>query len=68
MFKSVFNKGLAVPFIIDSEGETEKVCLDVLLYLWIEGVLRGVGVLSHEGLDLNVELADTVGSGYVKGL
>jgi len=25
-------------------------------------------VLSHEGLDLNVELTDTVGSGYVKVL
>ena len=68
MFKSVFNKGLTVPLIVDGEGEAEQVCLDVLLYLWIEGILGGVGMLSHEGLDLNVELADTVGSGNIKVL
>ena len=64
----IFNKGLAIPFIVDGEGEAEQVCLDVLLYLWIEWILGGVGMLSHEGLDLNVELTDTVGSGYVKVL
>ena len=59
---------VAVPLIVDGEGEAEKVCFDVLLYLRIEGVLGGIGVLSHEGLDLNVELADTVGSGNIKVL
>ena len=68
MFKSVFNKGLAVPLVVDGEGEAEQVCFDVLLNLRIEGILGGVGVTGHEGLDLNVELANTVGSGYVKGL
>ena len=42
--------------------------LNVLLNLRVKGILGGVGMLSHEGLDLNVELTDTVGSGYVKVL
>ena len=63
-----FNGGLAIPFIVDGDGEAEQVCFDVLLNLRIEGVLGGVGMLSNEGLDLNVELANTVGSGCVKGL
>ena len=67
-FGSVVNGGVTLPLVVDGEGEAEKVSLDVLLYLWIERILLGVGMLSHEGLDLDVELANTVGSGYVKGL
>ena len=67
-FGSVVNGGVTLPLVVDGEGEAEKVSLDVLLYLWIERILLGVGVTGHEGLDLNVELANTVGSGYVKGL
>ena len=59
---------VAVPLIVDGEREAEQVCFDVFLNLWIERILGGVGVTGHEGLDLNVELADTVGSGYVKVL
>ena len=67
-FGSVVNGGVTLPLIVDGEGEAEKVCLDVLLNLWIERILLGVGVTGHEGLDLDVELANTVGRGYVKGL
>ena len=67
-FGSVVNGGVTLPLVVDGEGEAEQVCLDVLLYLWIERILGGVGMLSHEGLDLNVELANTVGRGDVKVL
>jgi hypothetical protein len=37
---------VAIPLVVDGEGEAEQVCFDVLLYLWIEGLLGGVIILT----------------------
>ena len=43
---SVVDSRVAIPLVVDGEGEAEQVCFDVLLYLWIEGILGGVIILT----------------------
>ena len=49
---SVFYMRLAIPFIVDDDGDVELGIIDVLENLRIQGVVLGIRVLSHEALNL----------------
>ena len=43
---------LAIPFIVEDDGNVELGHINVLEYLRIQGVVLGIRVLSHEALNL----------------
>ena len=57
---------LAIPFIVDDDGDIELGIIDVLENLRIQGVVLGIRVLSHETLNLRRETGYAVGSSHVE--
>ena len=43
---------LAIPFIVDDDGNVELSIINVVEYLRIQGVVLGIRVLSYEALNL----------------
>ena len=57
---------LAIPFIVEDDGDIEFGHINVLEYLRIQGVVLGIRVLSHEALNLRRETGYAIGSSYVE--
>lgn len=57
---------LAIPFIVDDDGDVELGIINVVEYLRIQGVVLGIRVLSHEALNLRRETGYTVGGSHVE--
>lgn len=57
---------LAIPFIVEDDGNVELGIIDVVEYLRIQGVVLGIRVLSHEALNLRRETGYAVGSSHVE--
>ena len=57
---------LAIPFIVDDDGDVELGNIDIVEYLGIQGVVLGIRVLSHEALNLRRETGYAVGSSHVE--
>ena len=59
---------LAIPFIVDDDGDVELGIIDIVEYLRIQGVVLGIRVLSYEALNLRRETGYTVGGSHVEFL
>ena len=57
---------LAIPFIVDDDGNVELSIINVVEYLRIQGVVLGIRVLSHEALNLRRETGYAVGGSHVE--
>ena len=57
---------LAIPFIVDDDGNVELGIINVVEYLRIQGVVLGIRVLSHEALNLRRETGYAVGGSHVE--
>ena len=57
---------LAIPFIVEDDGNVELGIIDIVEYLGIQGVVLGIRVLSHEALNLRRETGYAVGSSHVE--
>ena len=57
---------LAIPFIVDDDGDVELGNIDIVEYLGIQGVVLGIRVLSHEALNLRRETGYAVGGSHVE--
>ncbi len=57
---------LAIPFIVDDDGDVELGIIDIVEYLRIQGVVLGIRVLSHEALYLRREMGYTVGGSHIE--
>ena len=57
---------LAIPFIVDDDGDVELGIIDIVEYLGIQGVVLGIRVLSHEALNLRRETGYAVGGSHVE--
>ena len=57
---------LAIPFIVDDDGNVELGIIDIVEYLGIQGVVLRIRMLSHEALNLRRETGYAVGSSHVE--
>ena len=57
---------LAIPFIVEDDGNVELGIIDIVEYLRIQGVVLGIRVLSHEALNLRRETGYAVGGSHVE--
>ena len=57
---------LAIPFIVEDDGNVELGIIDIVEYLGIQGVVLGIRVLSHEALNLRRETGYAVGGSHVE--
>ena len=57
---------LAIPFIVEDDGDVELGIIDIVEYLRIQGVVLGIRVLSHEALNLRRETGYAVGGSHVE--
>ena len=57
---------LAIPFIVEDDGNVELGNIDVLENLRIQGVVLGIRVLSYEALNLRRETGYAVGGSHVE--
>ena len=57
---------LAIPFIVEDDGNVELGIIDVLENLRIQGVVLGIRMLSHEALHLRRETGYAVGGSHVE--
>ena len=57
---------LAIPFIVDDDGDVELGIIDIVEYLGIQGVVLGIRMLSHEALNLRRETGYAVGGSHVE--
>jgi hypothetical protein len=57
---------LAIPFIVDDDGDVELGIIDIVEYLRIQGVVLGIRVLSHEALYLRRETGYAIGSSHIE--
>ena len=57
---------LAIPFIVDDDGNVELGIIDIVEYLGIQGVVLRIRMLSHEALNLRRETGYAVGGSHVE--
>ena len=66
MFSSEIHVVITFPILIDGDGNAEPGALDVLADAVIERVVGSVSMLGDEGIDLQSEALDAVGSSHTE--